>query len=101
MIHFVVPADQDFGFADYLAVNGGDLQQRCEIIHYESLPERSRFRTGTYVFSALDQLTPAMRALAAELHATLGGVLETRSAQRSAADAAAVRAAHDIEESQA
>ena len=78
MIHFVVPATQDFGFADYLAVNGGDLQERCEIVPYESLPHRSRFRTGAYVFSALDQLTPAMRALAAELHATLGAIPGTR-----------------------
>jgi hypothetical protein len=72
MIHFLVPADQEFGFADYLAAHGGGgLRERCAILHYGTLPSNDAFAPGTYVFSAIDQLTPAMRELAGTLHDAL------------------------------
>ncbi|MFN2397357.1 MAG: hypothetical protein ABR543_01740 [Gemmatimonadaceae bacterium] len=74
MIHFVVPAEQDFGIVDYLAVWGRHLQQRIHILHYEDVASRTLFDRGTYVFAALDQLGPAMLSVADYLHHALSGV---------------------------
>ncbi len=64
MIHFLVPAEQAFGMGDYLAAEGLGLADRVRIMPYQGLPDRSRLDRGAYVFSALDQLSPAMLRLA-------------------------------------
>jgi hypothetical protein len=68
MIHFLAPAGERL-FHNYLDVRGRSIADRFEIVAYEQLPQR--FRGGTYVFSALEQLSPAMERLVASLHAQL------------------------------
>lgn len=68
MIHFLAPADERL-FHSYLEVRGASIADRFEIVAYEKLP--TRFRGGTYVFSALEQLSPAMERLVELLHAQL------------------------------
>jgi hypothetical protein len=68
VIHFLAPADERL-FRNYLDVRGRSIAQHFEIVAYEQLP--SRFRGGTYVFAALEQLSPAMERLVEELYAQL------------------------------
>lgn len=68
MIHFVVPAAQDRGIREYLDHWGLDLAARFRVVHAESLPSLSNFAPGTYVLSALDQLSPCLSAFVAALH---------------------------------
>lgn len=68
MIHFLAPADERL-FRNYLDVRGRSIAQHFEIIAYERLP--SHFRGGTYVFAALEQLSPAMERLVEALYAQL------------------------------
>ena len=74
MIHFVVPADQEFGMRDYLSLWGSSLADRVRILHYESLPVLSHLNSGTYILAALDQLRPPMLGLVQQLHQRLSGV---------------------------
>ena len=58
MIYFLTPREQDFGILEFLDYWGRDAECPFSIIHYEDLPDRSTLPSGTYVLSALDQLTP-------------------------------------------
>ncbi len=68
MIHFLAPAGERL-FHNYLDVRGRSIADRFEIVAYENLPRR--FRGGTYVFSALEQLSAPMERLVEHLHAQL------------------------------
>lgn len=74
MIHFVVPREQEFGIRDYLAASGSALADRLRVVHYEALPDCTRFARGTYIFSALDQLSDGMTRLVALVHERLRAV---------------------------
>jgi hypothetical protein len=68
MIRFLAPAGERL-FQNYLDVRGQSIAERFEIIAYEKLP--ADFRGGTFVFAALEQLSPAMERLVEALHAQL------------------------------
>ncbi|HZE68403.1 MAG TPA: hypothetical protein VE135_02610 [Pyrinomonadaceae bacterium] len=68
MIHFVVPAQQEGGIKDYLDISCPEVRNDFRVLHYESLAEQPHFYRGTYVLSALDQLTSAMGRLVADIH---------------------------------
>jgi hypothetical protein len=67
MIHYVVPQREDYTIREYLEFWGREVAGRISVVHYEDLPARRDLPAGTWVFSALDHLTPAGRALAAGL----------------------------------
>jgi hypothetical protein len=67
VIHFIVPTADEWGIRDYLNLYAPALAPRVNVLHYEDLPERTSATSGTYVFSALDQLSVGGRRLAAEL----------------------------------
>jgi hypothetical protein len=71
MIHFLVPAAQERGINDYLDVFGAPLREEFRILHYEDLAHQKEFPRGTYVLSALDQLSPANAELLAEVYQQL------------------------------
>lgn len=71
MIHFLVPAAQTRGIKDYLDVFGAALREEFRIVHYEDLVNQKEFPLGTYVLSALDQLSPANAALLSEIYQQL------------------------------
>lgn len=71
MIHFLVPAAQAVGIKDYLDVFGAPLREEFRILHYEDLPNHTKFPRGTYVLSALDQLNPANAKLVTEIYQQL------------------------------
>jgi hypothetical protein len=68
MIRLLAPADERL-FHNYLDVRGAAIADRFEIVAYETLP--TLFRGGTYVFSALEQLSPAMERLVESLYTQL------------------------------
>ncbi|MFL6247933.1 MAG: hypothetical protein ACJ74H_18060 [Thermoanaerobaculia bacterium] len=70
MIHFLAPAGERL-MHNYLDVRGRAIADRFEIVYYEKLPER--FRGGTYVFAALEQLSAPAERLVESLYAQLAG----------------------------
>ena len=73
MIHFLVPRAQDFGLREYLEMWGAELAGHFSIVHYEELPEVTCLPSGTYLLSALDQLTRRGMQLVGELEEQLRG----------------------------
>jgi hypothetical protein len=71
MIQFVVPRSQDFGLLEFLDYWGDRASSPFDAVHYESLAARSHVPGGTWVLSALDQLTPAGTRLVRELESQL------------------------------
>jgi hypothetical protein len=65
MIFFVAPADAAWGMEEYLEQYGEKLAGRIRILTYEDIVTRKALALGTYVFSALDQLCPTERGIAA------------------------------------
>jgi hypothetical protein len=78
MIHFVVPAQQEGGIKDYLDISSPEVRNDFRVLHYESLTEQPHFCRGTYVLSALDQLTSAMGRLVADIHHQLQPLSDIR-----------------------
>jgi hypothetical protein len=74
MIYFLVPAAQDNLIKDYLEVCRAALRNDFRVVHYENLLDQKEFRRGTYVLSALDQLSPGMTDLLTEIHQQLKDV---------------------------
>jgi hypothetical protein len=58
MIYFVVPRGQEFGVLNYAEDRAKGLLDRLSILNYEDLGRTPWPSKGTYVLSALDQLTP-------------------------------------------
>jgi hypothetical protein len=73
VIHFVTTPGEVFTMQDYLSVRGAALTARVRIVEYERLAEWTQLERGTYVLSALDQLSPAMLRLVDALVAQLEG----------------------------
>jgi hypothetical protein len=71
MIYFVVPRAQEYTIRSYLESWGNDLSGLLHVLHYEDLPGRTSLPAGTYIFSALDQLTAGGTRLVRELRAQL------------------------------
>ena len=67
MIHFVVNRAGAFLIADFIELHAPSLAPHVTIIAYEDLPAENTFSSGTYVFTALDQLTRGGMQLVREL----------------------------------
>jgi hypothetical protein len=68
MIHFLAPAGERLMY-HYLEVRGRAIADRIQVIYYDHLPQR--FRGGTYVFAALEQLSAPMERLVESLYTQL------------------------------
>jgi hypothetical protein len=60
VIHFVTPAAQAFAMREYVSGRGASLATRLRIVDYDQMAEWTRIERGTYVLSALDQLSAGM-----------------------------------------
>ena len=78
MIHFVVPGAQARGIREYLDLWGLDVASRFDVVPVESLPSREEFAPGTYVLSALDQLSSGVDAFVQAFHQALSGRPDVR-----------------------
>jgi hypothetical protein len=57
VIYFLVDRASEFTMRDFVEIHAPGLAGHVEVIHYEDLPGRELL-SGTYIFSALDHLTP-------------------------------------------
>lgn len=78
MIHYLLPADQDDHMRAYMKDWGGPVAEWFHLQGYETLLEEAGsdsivLEPGTYILSALDQLSPAMLRVVTALHEQLAG----------------------------
>ena len=73
MIYFVTSAAQAFAMHEYVSGRGASLGTRLRVIEYDRLAESTYVERGTYVLSALDQLSPGMLRLVQALVRQLEG----------------------------
>ena len=71
MIFFVAPADDLEGIAEYLQQAGPALGRRLTTVTYGEIVARRRLSLGTYIFAAIDELTPTERKIATHCCETL------------------------------
>ena len=64
MIFFVAPAEDLEGITEYLQQSGPALSQRLTGVTYDDIVARRRLSLGTYIFAAIDELTPTEREIA-------------------------------------
>jgi len=74
MIFFCVPARQAEHITRYVQHRAGLLRDEFRILHFEDLTTQTEFPRGIYVFSSLDQLTPAMSNLVLAVYEQLKDV---------------------------
>jgi hypothetical protein len=73
MIHYLQPGDR-LMFPEYLGHWGRDLAgSKVDILHYESLFDRSEYEPGTYLFSTFDDVVEPMKRFIDELALRLRG----------------------------
>jgi len=58
VIFFVAPAEDLEGITEYLQQSGPALSQRLTAVTYDEIVARGRLSLGTYIFAAIDELTP-------------------------------------------
>jgi hypothetical protein len=87
----------EIGIARYLRTRGTSLRGLLHPTTYEQLFGAPRVPTGTWVFAALDTLTPAERALTSSLHRQLNaqGVRTLNDPARSLLRSALLERLHD------
>lgn len=74
MIFYVTLADR-WMFSEYLEYWGRELSDaRIRILHYEDLLRQAHYERGTYVFSTIDEVSPAMAGFIDELTARLRAI---------------------------
>jgi hypothetical protein len=65
MIYFLAPADDSFEMGEYLLQDGQPLQSHLRMLSYEEIVRERKLPLGSYIFSAIDQLSPTQRDIAA------------------------------------
>jgi hypothetical protein len=71
MIYFVSPANDSFEMGEYLLQDGRPLQSLLQMLSYEKIVSQRQLPLGSYIFSAIDQLSPTLREIAARCHRAL------------------------------
>ena len=64
MIVVVAPAQETWEIEEYLAQHGSPLRSRLRILTYDEIAARQQVPLGTYVFVAIDQLSPTEKRIA-------------------------------------
>jgi hypothetical protein len=64
MIVVVAPTQETWEIEEYLAQHGSPLQSRLSILTYDEIAVRQELPLGTYVFVAIDQLSPTEKRIA-------------------------------------
>ena len=64
MIFFVAPAEDLEGIHEYLHQAGPDVRRQLTTLTYDDIVARGRLPLGSYIFAAIDELTPTERRIA-------------------------------------
>jgi hypothetical protein len=68
MIHYLTTGPQAFTMRDHLAGRGRDVAHRIRVVDYDHLARENRLDAGTWVLTALDQLSAGMQQFVGALH---------------------------------
>ena len=71
MIHYATTGAQAFTMHDHLGGRGRDLADRLRVVDYDVLSRQARLDPGTWVLTALDQVSDGMHQFVAALHGQL------------------------------
>jgi hypothetical protein len=66
MIFLVAPTGETWEFEDYLRTYGKELSGRVSILTWDQIVTTQQLSLGSYIFLALDQLTPTEREIAVQ-----------------------------------
>jgi hypothetical protein len=66
VIFFVAPTDVTWGMEEYLQQYGGTLCGRLRILTYDDIVTQQAVPLGSYIFAAIDQLSPTERTVAVQ-----------------------------------
>lgn len=72
MIHYLTPGT-GFSMRDHLGGSGKGLADRIRIVDYDHVAGQTHLDPGTWVLTALDQLSVGMRGFVTALHSQLDG----------------------------
>jgi hypothetical protein len=64
VIFFVAPREDLEGITEYLQQAGAAVGRRLTTVTYDDIVARRRLAVGTYIFAAIDELTPTEREIA-------------------------------------
>ena len=75
MIFFVAPTEGIWGIREYLQQAEPALSRRLIPLTYDEIVARRRLSLGTYIFAAIDELTPTQREIALRCGVELRGAI--------------------------
>ncbi len=64
MIFFVAPSGETWELEDYLKSYGKELLARASVLAWDQIAARQELRLGSYVFLAIDQMSPTEKEIA-------------------------------------
>jgi len=73
VIFFVAPADETWTMESYLQQDGRPLSGRIRTLTYDTIAAQRKLSLGTYIFAALDRLTPTEVEVAVRCWQELSG----------------------------
>lgn len=73
MIFFAAPTGETWGMEEYLQQYGAQLTDRVRIVTYDDIVAHRGLPLGTYIFAAIDQLSPTEREIARQCWQELSG----------------------------
>ena len=73
MIHYLTTAQQGLTMHDHLAGRGADVADRIRVVDYDHLAAETHLAAGTWVLTALDQLSVGMQQFVGTLHGQMAG----------------------------
>jgi hypothetical protein len=71
MIFFVAPLGEAWEIEDYLKTYGKELSHRARVLTWDQIVARQELPLGSYVFLAIDQMSPTGKEIAAQCWETL------------------------------
>jgi hypothetical protein len=66
MIFFVAPSGETWEIEDYLRTHGKELTDRTSVLTWDQIVARQELGLGSYVFLAIDQMSPTEKEIAAQ-----------------------------------
>jgi len=66
MIFFLAPSGEAWGLEDYLQTYGKELLGRARVLTWDQIVVRQELSLGSYVFLAIDQMSPTEKEIAAQ-----------------------------------
>ena len=73
MIHYLTTGPQAFTMLDHLAGRGRDVADQIRVVDYDHVAREAQLAPGTWVLTALDQLSVGMQEFVRTMHTQMAG----------------------------